>query len=103
MQASWHDELDGVTLIAGTLVLLGVAPLRFRQHTASVALRAFLVFAWINVGYVFVVGNLFEYYENMRFRFETEPILLLGLVALAAVSGAVSGVGCGPGHDRLEQ
>jgi hypothetical protein len=91
------------TLIAGTLVLLGVAPLRFRQHSASVALRAFLVFAWINVGYVFVVGNLFEYYENMRFRFETEPLLLLGLVALAAFSGAVSGVGCGPGHDRLEQ
>ena len=73
------------TLIVGTLVLFVGVPFTLRQKTGPLALRVFLASAWINVGYVFVVGNLFENYENMRFRFETEPLLLLGLVALAAV------------------
>jgi len=72
------------TLIAGTMVLFAGVPLTLRRRSAPLALRAFLVFAWMNVGYVFLIGNLFENYENMRFRFETEPLLLLGLIALAA-------------------
>jgi 4-amino-4-deoxy-L-arabinose transferase-like glycosyltransferase len=74
------------TLVLGTLVLFIGVPFSLHQKTGPLAIRVFLVFAWINVGYVFVVGNLFENYENMRFRFETEPLLLLGLVALAAVA-----------------
>jgi hypothetical protein len=29
------------------------------------------------IGYVFVVSSLLEHYENMRFRFETEPLFLI--------------------------
>jgi hypothetical protein len=39
------------------------------------------------IGYVFVVSSLLEHYENMRFRFETEPLflILLGLAIAAYV------------------
>jgi len=39
----------------------------------------------ITIGYVFTVSSLLEHYENMRFRFETEPLFLL-LAAQAVVA-----------------
>jgi uncharacterized membrane protein YesL len=72
------------TVIAATVIVFVAVPVVFRRKSGSIALRALLVFAWINVGYVFVIGNLFENYENMRFRFETEPLLALALLALVA-------------------
>lgn len=35
------------------------------------------LFIMITIGYVFGVSSLFEHYENMRFRFETEPLFLI--------------------------
>jgi hypothetical protein len=29
------------------------------------------------IGYIFVVSSLFEHYENMRFRYEAEPLFLI--------------------------
>ena len=31
----------------------------------------------LTMGFVFGVSSLFEHYENMRFRFETEPLFLI--------------------------
>lgn len=36
------------------------------------------------IGYVFVISSLLEHYENMRFRFETEPLFLVLLAAAVA-------------------
>jgi hypothetical protein len=35
------------------------------------------LFIMLTIGFVFGVGSLFEHYENMRFRFETEPLFLV--------------------------
>jgi hypothetical protein len=35
------------------------------------------LFILITIGYVFGVSSFFEHYENMRFRFETEPLFLI--------------------------
>ena len=35
------------------------------------------LFILITIGFVFVVSSFFEHYENMRFRFETEPLFLI--------------------------
>jgi 4-amino-4-deoxy-L-arabinose transferase-like glycosyltransferase len=41
------------------------------------------------IGYVFVLSSLLEHYENMRFRYEIEPLflLLLGQVAAMIIAG----------------
>ncbi len=35
------------------------------------------LFILITIGFVFVISSFFEHYENMRFRFETEPLFLI--------------------------
>jgi len=35
------------------------------------------LFIVITIGYVFGISSLFEHFENMRFRFETEPLFLI--------------------------
>ena len=35
------------------------------------------LFILLTIGFVFGVSSLFEHYENMRFRFETEPFFLI--------------------------
>jgi hypothetical protein len=35
------------------------------------------IFMMLTIGFVFGVGSFFEHYENMRFRFETEPLFLI--------------------------
>jgi hypothetical protein len=35
------------------------------------------IFIMVAIGYVFGMGSFFEHYENMRFRFETEPLFLI--------------------------
>jgi hypothetical protein len=42
-------------------------------------------FLFLVIGYVFCVSSLFEHYENMRFRYEIEPLfLILAIQALAS-------------------
>jgi hypothetical protein len=35
------------------------------------------LFIILTIGFVFGIGSLFEHYENMRFRYETEPLFLI--------------------------
>ncbi len=35
------------------------------------------LFIMITIGFVFGISSFFEHYENMRFRFETEPLFLI--------------------------
>jgi hypothetical protein len=35
------------------------------------------LFIFLSIGFVFLVSSFFEHYENMRFRFETEPLFLI--------------------------
>jgi hypothetical protein len=37
------------------------------------------------IGFVFCVSSFFEHYENMRFRYEIEPLFLL--LAMQALAG----------------
>ncbi len=39
----------------------------------------------ITIGFVFLVSSLFEHYENMRFRYEIEPLFLILLAQVIAV------------------
>ncbi|MGB7757574.1 MAG: hypothetical protein WBL23_16085 [Salinisphaera sp.] len=46
-------------------------------------LDATLIFIWLNVMYVSVIGNMLEIDENQRFRFAINPLIaILGMVAL---------------------
>jgi len=46
------------------------------------------VFALGAIGYVFVVSSLLEHYENMRFRYEIEPLFLLLLGQALALTAS---------------
>ncbi len=41
------------------------------------AITPWNLFILITIGFVFGVSSFFEHYENMRFRFETEPLFLI--------------------------
>jgi len=43
-----------------------------KLHTNLIALFITLI-----IGYIFIVSSLFEHYENMRFRYEAEPLFLI--------------------------
>lgn len=47
----------------------------WRRRVSS--LDATLIFVWLNVMYVSVIGNLFEIDENQRFRFAINPLILI--------------------------
>jgi hypothetical protein len=49
--------------------------IRYCLQTRSIT--SWNLFIMITIGYVFGVSSLFEHYENMRFRFETEPLFLI--------------------------
>jgi hypothetical protein len=64
-------------------VALAVFPLLVVLEAKARSPRApLLFFLFLNVAYVAVVGNLFENFENMRFRLEVEPLMLLSAAAL---------------------
>lgn len=52
------------------------------QRQGLDAYRATLLFAWLNILYVTVVGNAFEIGENQRFRFLINPLLAVMLATL---------------------
>jgi len=81
-------NIVGFMLAAGFgLWLVGRALWR-RELTAG---DATLVFLWLNIMYVSVIGNAFEIDENQRFRFAINPMILILLsVALQRVAGRLS-------------
>jgi hypothetical protein len=48
-----------------------------RYSIQSRSLTSWNLFILITIGFVFGIGSFFEHYENMRFRFETEPLFLI--------------------------
>jgi len=48
-----------------------------RQCIRDRSISAWNLFLMLTIGFVFGVGSFFEHYENMRFRFETEPLFLV--------------------------
>ena len=64
-------------LILGYLLVMVWCPVQILRAFRSDRTRtAVLSFAWLNAVYVLLVGNLFENYENMRFRFEIEALVI---------------------------
>jgi hypothetical protein len=48
-----------------------------RYYLQNKSISAWNLFIMLTIGFVFGVGSFFEHYENMRFRFETEPLFLI--------------------------
>ena len=48
-----------------------------RYYIRSRSIPPWNLFIMLTIGFVFGVGSFFEHYENMRFRFETEPLFLI--------------------------
>lgn len=53
---------------------------RLRERSSE---DASLLFMWLNIGYVSLVGNAFEIGENQRFRFSLHPLMITCLAMLA--------------------
>lgn len=49
--------------------------IRYCIQTRSIS--AWNLFIFLTLGFVFGISSLFEHYENMRFRFETEPLFMI--------------------------
>jgi hypothetical protein len=47
------------------------------QCIKSRSISAWNLYILLTIGFVFGVGSLFEHYENMRFRYETEPLFII--------------------------
>lgn len=63
----------------------GVLAIRFLRHPNNVSRHdAVLLFLWMNLLYVTIVGNAVEMGENQRFRFLINPLLVAMLATLAA-------------------
>ncbi|MES1954888.1 hypothetical protein [Salinisphaera hydrothermalis] len=74
-----------VCVLFGLGVLLRCA---WRRRVSN--LDATLIFIWLNVMYVSVIGNMFEIDENQRFRFALNPLIaILGVVAVQRARSAV--------------
>jgi hypothetical protein len=59
------------------ILYLMVFFLLFRHCVKTRSISAWNLFIMLTMGFVFGVGSLFEHYENMRFRYETEPLFLI--------------------------
>lgn len=76
--------LAALLLLCGAgLPILAVSGIRHGDRRGALAL-----FVLWNVAYVSVVGNLFENFENMRFRLEVEPLMRIAVAALAGAASA---------------
>ena len=94
--ASWDQmSLSAVAIYA--LVLL-VSPFVVWRRRNRSSYAAALAFIWISSAYVFVVANVSDLGENMRFRYDLGP---LPLVAAAAVVVALVRRGRGKRHTPI--
>ena len=57
--------------------------LRFAIRREVSATDATLIFLWLNIMYVSVIGNAFEVDENQRFRFSVNPFIAATLAVMA--------------------
>ena len=86
------DNLDKQNPL-GILIAIGYALavlyglfllLRFAVRREVSATDATLIFLWLNIMYVSVIGNAFEVDENQRFRFSVNPFIAATLAVMAA-------------------
>jgi hypothetical protein len=56
-----------------------------RQWVRNKSTGVWNIFILLTIGFVFSVGSFFEHYENMRFRFETEPLFLILAAQVLAI------------------
>lgn len=78
-QIGWLIGLGyGAAVLFGLGVLIRCV-LRRRMSAAD----ATLIFLWLNIMYVSVIGNAFEVDENQRFRFSVNPFIAILLAVMA--------------------
>ena len=81
-EVAWLVVLQyAAVAIAGAVLVLRA--LRRRGMPLSVAQRSFVLIA-VTVAYATVIGNVLEFGENNRFRFETDPLVCVAIVAFAS-------------------
>ncbi|MDP4250641.1 MAG: hypothetical protein Q8918_11085 [Bacteroidota bacterium] len=73
-----------VSAIPKLLIYAFVFFIIIRQALRIRSISCWNVFILLTIGFVFAISSLFEHYENMRFRFETEPLFLI--LAAQAIS-----------------
>ena len=76
---SMHQRKIALLLsaIPKMLIYLAVGFILLRYTIRQKKISPLLLFAAATIGYVFVTSSFFEHYENMRFRYEIEPLFLL--------------------------
>lgn len=77
-----------VDLIAMSYGMLLVR--RLRTGPGARPIDGLLLFCWLNLMYVSVVGNAFEIDENQRFRFAVDPFIVM--LAIAALREMLAGL-----------
>jgi hypothetical protein len=66
-----------ISALPKMILYLFVFFIAVRLFVQSRSITPWNLFIIMTISYVFLVGSLFEHYENMRFRFETEPLFLI--------------------------
>lgn len=69
--------LLSISAIPKCLLYLFVFFLLIRYNIKSRSFPPWNLFILLTIGFVFGISSFFEHYENMRFRFETEPLFLI--------------------------
>jgi hypothetical protein len=78
-----------ISSIPKLLAYVAVLYFLFRTAIEQKQLPLLNLFAITTIGFVFLISSLVEHYENMRFRYEVEPLFLLLLgQALALLANA---------------
>jgi len=89
-QIGWLIGLGyGLAVLYGLWVLL-----RCGWRRQASAADAVIIFLWLNIMYVSVIGNAFEVDENQRFRFSVNPFIAALLAVMAQRAWASARIGC---------
>ncbi|RYF91785.1 MAG: hypothetical protein EOO03_00500 [Chitinophagaceae bacterium] len=73
-QRRWAVVISAIPKMLMYVVTFGVILLAAKRSKSISAINLFIV---LTFAYIFAVSSLLEHYENMRFRFEIEPLFLL--------------------------
>ena len=66
-----------ISAIPKVIIYMFVFFVFFRQAIKNRFISSWNLFLVLTIAFVFVVSSLLEHYENMRFRYEAEPLFLL--------------------------